>query len=167
MGQDSDLRATAYHEAGHTVMAFTVGRAVKHVTIIPDENDGSSGSTTYRSPVSLYKLNLDLGLRARHTLEKCIMTALAGPEAESRVSTASTDCTDTDEVSSCVGVVCNQPNEQTPYREWLRLRVVNTLNVPSWWQAVEDVARELQEKRQISGRTARRVIEDAVSPRKS
>ena len=32
------LRATAYHEAGHAVMAMILGRAVQKVTIVPGQS---------------------------------------------------------------------------------------------------------------------------------
>ncbi|QDT09492.1 cell division protein FtsH [Stieleria marina] len=32
---DQELNATAYHEAGHAVMAFSLGRPVEKVTIVP------------------------------------------------------------------------------------------------------------------------------------
>ena len=32
------LRATAYHEAGHAVMALALGRPIQKVTIAPNQN---------------------------------------------------------------------------------------------------------------------------------
>ncbi len=39
MDEDSD-ELTAYHEAGHVVMALLAGGQVQHVTISPDRDDG-------------------------------------------------------------------------------------------------------------------------------
>ena len=36
-------QATAYHEAGHAVARFTLGRRIDRVSIVADEREGSLG----------------------------------------------------------------------------------------------------------------------------
>lgn len=43
-----DLEPTAFHEAGHAVAPFAVGRTFQHVTIVPDDEDESLGHVQWR-----------------------------------------------------------------------------------------------------------------------
>ncbi len=43
MNNQADLEATAYHEAGHAVAALALRVRFKHVTIIPNEEEGEAG----------------------------------------------------------------------------------------------------------------------------
>jgi ATP-dependent Zn protease len=45
------LEATAYHEAGHAVVSVLLGRACKHVTIVPDETQDSLGHLRAEKPL--------------------------------------------------------------------------------------------------------------------
>lgn len=67
---------TAYHEAGHVVMAVLAGARVRSVTITPDRDDGPNrfGDTEVAWDLSLYS--------KREFLEHAIRVALAGPVAE-------------------------------------------------------------------------------------
>ncbi|QEG43220.1 ATP-dependent metallopeptidase FtsH/Yme1/Tma family protein [Roseimaritima ulvae] len=66
---------TAYHEAGHVIMAACLGADVQSVTIEPDHDDGPAryGDTRARWP---------LGFPARELRRREIFVLLAGPVAE-------------------------------------------------------------------------------------
>ncbi len=67
---------TAYHEAGHVLMAVYVGARVHSVTIDPDWDDGPErfGDAQISWPEGMFD--------EKTFLEKTILVALAGPVAE-------------------------------------------------------------------------------------
>ena len=56
MEDDDSDELTAYHEAGHVVMALLTGARVPHVTISPDRDDGPArfGDTSVLWPSDQY-----------------------------------------------------------------------------------------------------------------
>lgn len=75
MDDDSD-ELTAYHEAGHVVMALLTGASVQQVTIAPDRDDGPArfGDTSVIWPRD--------GYGRRELAEAMIRVSLAGPVVE-------------------------------------------------------------------------------------
>lgn len=73
-----DLLSTAYHEAGHAVVDYDHGTLVGRVTIVPDPERGSAGSSQSEQYDSLAGADGDAteGLRAR------VVSLYAGLEAE-------------------------------------------------------------------------------------
>lgn len=67
---------SAYHEAGHALLAVLMGAQVESVTIAPDWDDGPERYADIR-----VKWPLDQ-FTERELLEKSILVALAGPVAE-------------------------------------------------------------------------------------
>jgi ATP-dependent Zn protease len=72
----SELEFTAYHEAGHAVMAALLGGVVRAVTIVPPDDEGPNrfGDTQIEWPLA--------GISPRDQALREIKTALAGPTAE-------------------------------------------------------------------------------------
>lgn len=70
------METVAYHEAGHALMAVSMGAKVLSVTIEPEEDDGPrrSGDTAIEWRMT--------GLSPREFAERAIRVALAGPVAE-------------------------------------------------------------------------------------
>ena len=69
---------TAYHEAGHALMALLLGGKVRLVTIEPDNDDGPDrqGDTQV-----LWRRS---GISDKEFAEKAVQVSLAGPVAECR-----------------------------------------------------------------------------------
>ena len=67
---------TAYHEAGHALMAVLLGGKVKHVTIEPDDDDGPArhGDTQV-----LWRRS---GISDKEFAKMAVQVSLAGPVAE-------------------------------------------------------------------------------------
>jgi len=75
--------AAAYHESGHAVAGFVLGRNVpKKISILPEV--GSLGRTLNRPFPRWFRPELRLTTRTREVLEVEMVTVLAGFEAEKR-----------------------------------------------------------------------------------
>ena len=72
---DPKLRATAYHEAGHAVMALALGRPIQKVTIAPNQN--------YRGACQIQKGRFK---PTKDWLEDEMLILFAGMVAEARVT---------------------------------------------------------------------------------
>jgi hypothetical protein len=161
----SEREATAYHEAGHAVASFYLGRGVREVSIIHDVQHGTLGRVrNYRLPAFRPEMMMDA--RTRTTAERCILILLAGPEAERRYKGRSNQngaCYDRDAVADLAGHVCCSEEEADAYLCWLSIRTRGLLAVPSLWAAVKALAAELLSAGRLSGTNARSVYSSALA----
>ena len=126
------MKRVAYHEAGHAVIAFLMGRRLTHISVLSEEDveNSRTGLTHYGSVV--------LSLRSRRsTVEKAIRVALAGGIAE-RIVFPDSSSGDEDDVAAA-----------RKYAEWYlhpshgevdRLRLETRALLQEHWLAVEAVA---------------------------
>src|SRR5450759_4091595 len=66
-----NVKATAYHEAGHAVMTAACNRKIHSATIIP--RDDTPGSVEHENPLRGIKLEFDNGYPARLRAEDAIL----------------------------------------------------------------------------------------------
>jgi hypothetical protein len=80
-----ELRATAYHEAGHAIAFCFHGVRFKVASIIPNESEGILGHAAVRLP-RWFSADIECSRSARHRFlaERHIVMLLAGAVAESR-----------------------------------------------------------------------------------
>lgn len=78
------LKATAFHEAGHAVIAWRFRLKVRSATIVP--TIGTSGEVASASPLRGIHLDHDGSDRAHQRAETAIIVYLAGPAAQRRHS---------------------------------------------------------------------------------
>jgi hypothetical protein len=146
------LTSTAYHEAGHAVMALVFGRSFRYVTAQPDETEECRGFIQYpkRRPVHPFQAAKRQPKRCRNE----IMIALAGGEAERMYlrdagedpgMVDGGDATDLQEARSRAEWLISPLSaaEREVYLESLRLRTCSLLEVN--WHLVHAVAEALQE----------------------
>src|SRR5947209_3102570 len=76
------LEVTAYHEAGHAVAAFNVGRSFRHVTIEP--GDESLGHLLHDRFSRSFKPDIAMSKRTEATIEDHVLIGMAGMAAERR-----------------------------------------------------------------------------------
>ncbi len=146
--------ATAYHEAGHAVVAISLGRAVEKVSIV-----GNS--------LRLGVVNLGKGRKGRREdfFEDDALILLAGLVAEARYSGqenwegARTDLRIVRRLIS--DRVTSEKAAERMERKLLE-KTDHQLSQPGHWEAVEAVANLLVEKNAVSGRTARHLFEMAT-----
>lgn len=164
------LEATAYHEAGHTVMAFIVRRRILGVSIIPDKRTRGHVRLTKRGDKFYEHVETvsELDLKTRAMVEAEIMFTYAGPIAEELFrGKANTRGSWGDYHSAAYRLssssVCSfDPEERRAYSTWLWCRAKYVLKRPQHWAAVENLAWELLQRRRIGGRTVRQIIVAAM-----
>jgi hypothetical protein len=153
------IKATAYHEAGHAVMAMFLGRAIQKVTIVP----GQSHLGAQRLGACHLQKGKSRG--ASDYLEDEVMILLAGMVAESQIT----------------GQYCHQGaaqdlrfvrrmlqtrNDGERQIQRLEKRLLNKtehhLLDAEQWRAVESIAAELIKSQTISGRAAKHLYDQSL-----
>ena len=157
------LTRTAYHEAGHAVMGFLVGRRFRLVTIEPGED--SLGHVMFEKFSKGFQPGHNSGLRTRAQIENGVMAALAGPTAEHLYSGRRNNRGASDDHHYAVDLATyevSEDKELEAYIRWLSVRTRNRLTVPANWSAVKAVANELLVCRRMSGKRTREVVQNAM-----
>jgi len=168
----SRAKLTAYHEAGHAVMAWELRRSIRHVSTIPDEEKGSLGHMLkgILGDVGEVEMAARMGIsqitRIRLKLEREAMIALAGSAAvallrNTRYSRAGAD-RDWFQAEWLLSYLTGNGEELPAYVDWLFKRTKSLLAMGYLWQAVEELANELMVRKYIGGRRARGIIKEAV-----
>jgi ATP-dependent Zn protease len=145
--------ATAYHEAGHAVVALALGRPVQRVSILPDrERLGSCafGKAVFRP--------------SEDWLEREALIALSGLAAEARftgVYAFDGAARDRRYVAELALQRAGDARKAERLERRLLAKVEHLLSQEEIWRAVERIAAELLRSGAISGRAARHPFEDA------
>ena len=144
---ETDRILTAYHEAGHAVMALLTGRSVKKVSIIPSQN--RLGACTIQKGRTR---------QVQDKLEAEILILLAGMAAESRksgrynVQGASQDLRGVEKLALARS---GNPRQAQKLVHKMLDKTQHLLNNKATWSAVKMIASELIEHESISGRAAK------------
>jgi hypothetical protein len=155
---------TAYHEAGHAVVAFNVRRRCKRVTIIP-EGDNLGALHTHGLPESFHP-DAERGTQTRRQVEREAKIGLGGLAAESILAhrrdfrRGHTDC---EFVFSLVDSQAGSPDEADAHLNLLWVQTLDLLRHPWNWHGVERLAQALLEKREISWTRAKEIIAQALA----
>jgi plasmid stabilization system protein ParE len=133
--------STAYHEAGHAVIALLLGRSVQRLSILPKLE--SLGRCEFQK---------GRGLSASDWLERDILISLAGLAAEAKHSR---------DLQSVRRLTIQRAGERQAERLQKRLlaKVEHLLSQPENWRAVELIAAELLRCETISGRAVVHLVE--------
>ncbi len=150
----ADDRATAYHEAGHAVVALSLGRTVEKVTIV--RNSLRLGSVQFGSRRKG---------RRQDAFETEAMILLAGLLSEARVTGrmnwagAGQDMLNLQRMI-CMRVGTDKAGERLQRR--LMDKTEHWLEQPEIWSAVELIAQQLLQHGVLSGRAARHLYEQGA-----
>jgi hypothetical protein len=154
---------TAIHEAGHAVVSRALGRSVRKITVIPDED--SLGHTLSHPLPAWFNPEHHWDGRVRNRLEQMVMIFCAGGIAQGRV--------DPDEAAPlwgsipdleratelCLYASGGNDDEAAAYLEWLRLRAFRIVWNPIWWAGIESLATALLSQPKMTGRQANSAIQ--------
>ncbi len=154
MAPPTPEQITAYHEAGHAVVALAQGRAVQRVSIVPNE-----------TRLGACEIKKGRVKPSDDDLETAILIFLGGLAAEARFTGrygwggAAQDLTEIR--SMCLSRAGNEKRADKLARRMLD-KVEHLLDQPGHWEAVKRIAAELQKSTTISGRAARHLFDDAI-----
>lgn len=159
----SQLKATAYHEAGHAVAAWRLIIALSHkgVTIVPDQEEGSDGSVFHRKIVGK---DVEYDHSGRNVLktERLVQVSLAGEVAQRRYNSRSLRSyhseSDRQKAMDVLSYLATSDSEVEAWLKLLYIRTENMLSNPDIWRAVEQLAAELMQKQTICGKDATEII---------
>lgn len=171
---DSELEATAYHEAGHAVAAYLLSCPIMHVSIVPNEEEGTEGhcaSGYGRHPPDFVPEQMDDDdVATRRVLERRIMICFAGNAAE-RAFRGESDAvypgsgSDFWRASELAGFVASEGSDEClAFQQWLHLQIDRRLTRPHIWAAVTAVATALLERKELSGQRVRQIIQTSFLP---
>jgi hypothetical protein len=141
---------TAYHEAGHAVVALALGRPVHRVSVLP--NRDRLGQCEFRKGVTR---------PSEDWLEREILISLAGMAAEAQhTGTYGFEEADRD-LRYVRRLVLQRTSERQAERFERRMlaKVEHLLSDEGHWRAVELIAAELVKHGVISGRAAKHLFD--------
>jgi ATP-dependent Zn protease len=158
------LKQTAYHEAGHAVMAVWLRLRVLHVSIIPDEEEGSLGHTDQGKGAKIEPENRESSTETRFQIERLVLVLLAGNAAErilaNRKCSAGSE-SDYSKASGLLSYLAPRDDEMRSYCVWLGERA-KTILLSDWnWYAVETLANELLKQKYIGAKMVRQIVHQA------
>lgn len=159
MGMDSTsndlLEATAYHEAGHAVVALALGRPVQRVSILPNQlrlglcefKKGSFKPTHDAIETEMLILLGGLAAEARHTDDY----AWDGASGDLRF------------VHKLAEMRAGSARQTARLQRRMLDKTEHLLDQPGHWEAVTRIAAELLKTTVLSGRAARHFFEEEVA----
>ncbi len=144
---------TAYHEAGHAVLALILGRPVQCVSILPD-----------REHLGICEFGKGVYRPSEDWLEREILIALGGIAAESRFTGVYAWDGAARDQQYVHRLTVQRAGESRAERLQRRLlaKAEHYLAEAGNWRAVELIAAELLRQREISGRTARHLFDRGI-----
>jgi hypothetical protein len=154
--------STAYHEAGHAVVAINQRVAIHHASIVPGV--GSLGHCKFADWSPQFAPDIEVTLGVRDQLERSILVAFAGGEAHFKLTGRRDRVgTESDRLAAIEygGYVASGPEELSPYLTRLQFRTAQIISVPIVWKQIEAIANALLDSRDLSGRRVRQIARDS------
>ena len=160
------LESVAFHEAGHAVVASTVGVRLRELSMVEAfRNRGRAPPPPYfrrtiRPPETWEPV-------PRKRLENMALVCLAGPAAQMRSFPThyrrSYALADVRQASGLLEYVAPEPRELAAYVGLMEIRARNALSAPGVWHAVEEVAGALMRRVTLRVGDIRTIIDESGS----
>lgn len=161
--RERQLRAAAFHEAGHAVAAYHLHVRLRRISIGAGEGDALGWLDLWPPHVTRDQAD---SIRQAQAVERDIIVLLAGAQAE-RVGLGRSSCPagglDFYEAMRRAGAICRTSEEISACLRWLRLRTYALVQSPTWRQPIGRLAAHLLERREFGARETRAIIRAALS----
>ncbi len=153
---DASLVATAFHEAGHAVMALIVGRSVHKVTIAPGQMHAGRG-------LRLGECRMEHGRSkaAKDWIEDEVLILLAGMAAEARFTGEYCRRGASQDLRNVHRLLEHRAGSERQLDRLVRRLLDKTehlLNDEAHYQAIERIARRLLQDTTLSGRAVKHLF---------
>jgi hypothetical protein len=146
----SQAEATAYHEAGHAVIAYFLGYKPEFVTIIPTVD--SAGHIIHPNPLHGIQLDIDDSSETRLRVESAITICFAGPIAQQRYNSRSWrrvhGQVDYEKIAELGLQVCGSDEQANAFLRWREIVACDM--VKAHWLRIQLVAGQLLEHENLS-----------------
>lgn len=152
---------TAYHEAGHAVIAYERRVGFSAVSI---RKDGESLGRVVPQLWKDFDIENNRGLRARERLESVIFVALAGGAATWQLTGKRLAIGVWGDYPQAVHLAekLHQADEVIePYLNYMAVRAKSMMELPWTWAAVRALAQSLLKRKQLTKQSVRRIIREA------
>ena len=161
---------SAYHEAGHAVVAYDQGVRVHGISIVPDE--GRMGHISIDT-LLLNRLaptfQSNKGARNRFTMERHVMVLQGGhvavrklePARKNLAEAVNGEGSDQNIAISLVKAFAADQLEAEKYYQWLDARTEGIMANPMRWFQVRILAESLLHHEQLGARKVREIIKEA------
>lgn len=152
--------ATAYHEAGHAVMASLLGRSIEKVTVTPAKLQ------TGGRRLGACKIQKGRSKASKHAVDDDVLVLLAGLVAESHFTKRYSPDGAAQDLRAVKRLLENRaPRERQLKRLTRRMldKTEHLLSSEGNQRAVQSIAKELLQKETISGRAVRHLLDQATS----
>ncbi len=156
----NQLMATAYHEAGHAVMAILLGRGVHKVTIAAGKLLGGG------SRLGICEMKKGRSKATKDALEDDVLVLLAGMVAEARFTgeyCQSSAEGDLRAVNRLLQTRASTERQLVRLQRRMLEKAEYLLDDAGHARAVAEIARELTQKTTLSGRGVKHLFDQATS----
>ena len=157
------IRATAFHESGHAVVAFKLGIPIHSDGISTLPGEGFHGFCS----ILLRKGGDTFSDRIRCDAERQVMFLLAGIEAQRRYRASSIrrhhNHSDYIEAVDFLTPFSESAEEVSAWLKLLQIRTRAIIDSDTWWAVIERLARELIQRRRLSGRETKLILLQAIT----
>lgn len=153
-----ELTATAYHEAGHAVMAVMLGRPIEKVTI------SAANLNTGGRRLGMCKIQKGRSKPSKDELEDDVLILLAGMVAESHYTDRYCESGAGSDFQMVERLLSNRARNEKQLQRLIQRSLDKTeylLGDEVAVQAIESIAKEVLERKTISGRTVRHLYQEA------
>jgi hypothetical protein len=156
-------RLVAHHEAGHAVVALSLGQAFQRVTIEPD-HPGSLGHVHQEWSKKFDPYMAGCDARSRRLVEGRVIILLAGRAAGKKLAGTRRggwgSGSDHNYAIDCLLLLTGSPEELGPYYELLDVRARGY--VKREWPAIKALAKTLLRERRLTYRKARKIYREVT-----
>lgn len=160
---------TAYHEAGHAVVAFDQGVRIFGISLIPGHGKrGHARVDTLFLDRRIATFHSDKGARNRFTMERHVMVLLGGsaaadrldPERGGQEGARPVKGSDQYKALELLFQFTGSRKEAQKYYDWLKVRTEGIVSSPLRWFQIRGLAQVLQEKEKLGTRKVMETLKD-------